>query len=105
MHQLQIYYTQKPFSGFQWRVFKKGELQILDKEFRIVLEDQAVLKIHAIDILEHMKMDGDFSKNWVRFRLLDGKEFYVIKKVLLPGIGGIFGGNKELYNQLLRFKI
>lgn len=101
---LKVYYANKLLSLFSLRNLKTTNLIISDSFLSFKIESETI-EISKIEKLEHLKMKGDFAKNWVKFELPDEREFYFSKKLMLPGLGNIFGGNKQLYKQLEKFLV
>ncbi len=96
---LAVYCTKQPFGVLEWRKLKPIELCISKKglQFQFNGCDIDVAEIKAYG---HIKMNGDFSKNWIYVQLMNEEVFYFSEKTFLPGIRSIFGGSKKLLKKL-----
>ena len=99
VQKLNVYCVQEPFGSLEWRKLKPIELCISKNGLQFQLNGQDI-NVGKIKKCEPVKMNGDFSKNWVYVQLLNDQVFYFSEKKIFPGIGSIFGGSKKLLKKL-----
>lgn len=99
-----LYYTLEEFSKLGWRDLKTIDIEIFETYFILNFANGEILKITSLLDVKHVVMNGDFAKNWVKITLESGRIIYLIKKAVIVGIGGLIGGNKELYATLKKFE-
>ncbi len=94
-----VHYTRQPFKIFEWRKMTTTELLISKAGLRFQINGKFV-NTRKLKTCKHIKMKGDFSKNWILVELSNNEIFYFSQQSFLPGIRNIFGGNKELLKEL-----
>ena len=104
VQKIMVYYLNQPFANFSWRTLKPIELKLSKNRLQFHAGGLAV-DVTKIKACDHIKMNGDFSKNWIRVELLDNQIYYFSEKSFFAGLGNIFGGNKGLFKKLKPFAI
>ncbi|MEM1319215.1 MAG: 5'-methylthioadenosine/S-adenosylhomocysteine nucleosidase [Bacteroidota bacterium] len=97
-----VVYTKKQLSFNRFRANARGTLHIQNHCIELDVGSEKTV-IRNISVVAHVKMPGDFSKNWVRVKYLtEGKEQELYFSSSSPvGLGAWIGGSQGL---LLRFK-
>jgi len=97
-HSLNVHVAKKPLPFTALRTSQKGVLYF--KEGWIELqEDEKYIPIRNIKKIEHVKMNGDFSKSWINIKYQENnvdRELYFSSCFPFAGWGAWFGGSKKL---------
>lgn len=101
---ISVYCLNQPFQILSWRSLKPIELKLSKNKLQFHANGQ-VISATKIKSCDRFKMNGDFSKNWVRVEMLDNQIFYFSEKSFFVGLGNIFGGNRGLFKKLKPFAI
>lgn len=101
---IKVYHSKEIYSSQIWRKLKVAEIHFSDSLFFLKTEEN-LFPVSTIEQVEHLKMPGDFAKNWVKLILPNGKKIYLSEYSKFIGWRNIFGGSQQLFQQLKRFTI
>ncbi len=102
---IKVRYRTAPFAN--WLRFSKvlnGSLSLFEN--KVILKGGArEVELEHIKSVERFTMPGDLKANWVKviYRAMDQEEMLFFSTGSLPGWGSVFGGGKELYQNLSRY--
>lgn len=101
---VKVFFTKKPLKWWNWRSPKVGVLKFFDKGVSLYSSGKKVEFWKNCKELEHLKMSGDFAKNWVYVSDEKGREYWFSEYRYFHGINAIFGGSENVFKMWSKYK-
>ena len=98
-----VFYVTKKFGFFSWRNPKRGLLKFTGLGVHLYDGKRLVEYWTNCKVLARFKMNGDFSKNWIKILDEDKGVYYISEYKYFHGLGAIFGGSKKLFGLIQRY--